>query len=296
MTMKLTKMTLVAAAFAGAGFASQAANAASLNDLIGKQVGTQVFGSDENREILINRVGSANIIDVGDSLRGVFVIEQLFVTKPGGTPQETTLTQSLGNDEFTGVFQIKVASKTSLGVNPATGQEVFAYTYAPDDMFDTKGMGTMIKAWADGGESTFVNNLDASQATAFDVVSDGDFYFGLGIVNGSNGWVGTGGDDISDVGNPSDRLGQSIFALNRTNEVGADGEMLGSALNLGLKSNAAGTGEVVGTSQIGGPLAGSDFPLSSNTNFEFTLVPTPAAIWPGLALLGFVATRRRRQA
>ena len=293
--MKLSKMTLVAAAFAGAGFASQA-NAETVLDLIGNQIGTQVFGSDENREILINRVGDANTIDVGDSLRGVFVIEQLFVTKPGGVPQETTLVQSQDNQEFTGVFQIKVASKTSLGVNPATGREVFQYTYAPDDMFDTKGVGTMIKAWVDGEESTFVNNLDGSQATAFDVVSDGDFFFGLGITGEQNGWVGTGEDDISEAGNPSDRLGQSIFALSRTDEVGEDGEMLGSELVLGKKTNAAGTGEVVGTSQIGGPLAGSDFPLSSNTNFEFTLVPTPAAIWPGLALLGFVATRRRRQA
>ena len=104
-------------------------------------------------------------------------------------------------------------------------------------------------------------------------VTDGAFYWALGLVTPANGWIGTGGDDITQAGRPSDRLGDAIFALNRTTDTGA---AAGSVHTLATLTNPLGMeGEFIGSSHIGGPILGSPWDLSSETDIEFrSITPT----------------------
>ena len=83
------------------------------------------FGSDEDREYLIDRVGAVpGQIDVGDSLRGSFNINTLNFSGAnlgGATP----------NNEWTGVFQFLVVAKQDLGGG------FFLFTLGPDPAFAT---------------------------------------------------------------------------------------------------------------------------------------------------------------
>ena len=235
---------------------------------------TRVFGSDENAERLINRVGSPDIIDVGDSLYGVMVIEQLNLLR-GGVPSEVRLRHSYGNSEFSAEFQIRVKTKT---LNP--DGTTYTFGFEPDPVFDTSGAGTMIRMYEDYEPPNSLSDFDihdfthsAGETLGIDMadgagsVTDGAFYWALGLVSPGNNWIGIGGDDITAVGRPSDRLGDAIFALDRTTDTGA---AAGSIHTLSTLTNALGmTGEFIGTSEIGGPVAGSPWPLASHTNVEF---------------------------
>ena len=235
---------------------------------------TRVFGSDENAERLINRVGSPDILDVGDSLYGVMVIEQLNLLR-GGVPSEVRLRHSYGNSELSAEFQIRVKTKT---LNP--DGITYTFGFEPDPIFDTSGAGTMIRMYEDYEPPNSLSVFDihdfthsAGETAGIDMadgagsVTDGAFYWALGFVNPGNNWIGTGTDDITAVGGPSDRLGDAIFALDRTTDTGA---AAGSVHTLSTMTNAFGmTGEFIGTSEIGGPVLGSPWPLSSHTNIEF---------------------------
>jgi hypothetical protein len=95
--------------------------------------------SDENRDYLIDRnwngipVGmagsNAGSIDVGDSLRAAFNINTL--NSAGANIGGTT-----GENEWTGISQIVVTSKTAGGLGS------FIYTFAPDPLF-LEGLGTI---------------------------------------------------------------------------------------------------------------------------------------------------------
>src|SRR5262245_38181788 len=85
----------------------QSADAASVSSFIHSGFN---FASDEDREYLIDRVntGIKGQIDVGDSIRGVLNMNTLNTT--GANLGGTT-----GNNEWTGVFQLLVTGKQSIG-------------------------------------------------------------------------------------------------------------------------------------------------------------------------------------
>lgn len=259
------------------------AQAASLNDLIPNELGSEVLLSDENRERLINRVGDANTIDVGDSLYGILTFDQLKYTTPGNPPSpQFPLLHAAGNSELTGEFQILVTGK----VQVAPG--VYNFTFGADSAFDG-GKGTVIRLWEDAvGGTTFLDALD--DESKIGNFTDGTLYFGAGLASAGNAFVGTGGDTLTGL-LPSSRLGDSVFALDLT-EVGS----FELADVLATLTNEAGSGQFVGDSNIGGPVRGSDWPLSSHTTAQFSTVPSPAAAGVGLGMLGMWIARRRRQA
>ena len=106
------------ALLAGLAF-GQSADAASVTSFI---INGNNFASDENREYLIDRVGTTKgQVDVGDSVRGILNMNTL--NSSGANLGGTT-----ANNEWTGVFQLLVTGKQSSG-----GFTVF--TFAPDPAF-----------------------------------------------------------------------------------------------------------------------------------------------------------------
>lgn len=94
--------------------------------------------SDENREYLIDRVGTvAGQLDVGDSLRGSIN----FNTLNSASANVGGLT---GNNELSGVFQIKVTSVTPIDLGG--GLFFFRYTFGPDPAFVADLSGGMTAA------------------------------------------------------------------------------------------------------------------------------------------------------
>jgi hypothetical protein len=287
---------LIAGAFATAvsvGFATQS-RAATLDELFLSQgLPANVFASDENAETLINRVGADNIIDVGDSIRGVISIDQLKVN----ASQQFALRRDVGNSEFGGIFQLRVVEKNPL----ADG--TFQFVFGADSDFEAQyGTGTVLAMWEDRGSGNMFDVHDAvhqpgetpgaQQSDAETSVSDGLFFWTLGLVRPTNNFIGFGLDDVNTALNASTRLGESIFALDRTSQTFTNGG-LGAKYDLTDRTNPAGTGEFIGTSQIGGRVFASPWPLSSETDVEFTIIPTPSALMGGLVLLGGVMLRRR---
>lgn len=268
------------------------AGAATADQLIPGTDGTKVLLSDENREELINRgQGQDNIIDVGDSISGVFAVEQLFVDEPGHNTEQSYLLHAVGNSELSGEFQLLVVDKTATG-RVIDGNVEYSFVFGVDPDFADDGQ-TLIRVFEDNpGGTTFNDNLDDSKSTARDVTTDGDLFLSAGLVSSENFFAGTGFEDITLTGNSSFRIGQSIFALDRVG--GSFSETLVTL------SQGAGSGQFIGVSNIGPGLDGSAWELSSNTNFNFQIasriIPTPAALGPGLALLGMMFARRRRRA
>jgi hypothetical protein len=290
--MNVKRFVFAAAVLGAVALTAQAATVNSLITYVPGGGDLNVFASDENRETLIDRDGNG-FIDQGDSLRGIITFDQLVVN--GGV--QNAMVHSSGNSELTGVFQLLVAAKVSTG-NPLNP---FNFVFAPDPAFDTAGNGTMIRLYEDfvGGTTFDLDDngtpLPKTQAAAEATVTDGSFYWSLGIANPGNAWVGGGFDDPSLAVNPSFRFGTSAFALDRTAETFGLGGLGAIHALLPQTDQLGNTGEFIGTSNIGGPTTGSPWPLSSDSQAEFVVVPVPAAVYPGLAMLGGVIYALRRR-
>jgi hypothetical protein len=279
------------------------ARAESINTLIAPLVGetAEVFGSDDGRQELIKGAGNtqANTIEVGDSHHGIFYIDQLFVhSLPSDVLVATSLEHSAGNSELTGEFQVKVLSKADL--TPADlSDHLFLYEFGVDSAFDTDGFGTVIRLYEDASPGTTHFDLDdandndssGSPSKAGGVVSvvDGAFYMGLGFKSVGNTWIAVGDDRINLPFSPVARIGDTGFALDRTES--------GIASIVGLSPLvdpfSGGLGEVIGSSQIGPKIPGSPWELSSNNQFQFNVVPEPATL--GLIGLGVMTLWPRRK-
>ena len=272
--------------------------AESVNGLIGEPI-ADVLASDEKREKLIDREGQNTILDVGDSLRGVFSFDQF---KVNDRPT-TSLEHGQGNSEWGGIFQIMITGKTATNVP----ERPYRFTFGPDPAFETMyGDGAMVVFWEDFEPPAHLSSFDlddvndpssngADQIDAEASVTDGTFYWTLGFVRDSNAWTALGSDDITAAANPSDRLAEGVFALDRTGETfNANG--LGADHQLADLTNPAGTGEFIGTTNVGGPTVGSPWPLSSNMNAEFIVIPEPATLaLIGLGGLVMMPRRSRRE-
>jgi hypothetical protein len=261
-----------------------AAQAATITQLMNAPA--HIFFSDEDGEAFLDN-NSNGVIDPGDVFRGAVSFDQFRRNNEDQVP----LLHAVGNSEVGGVFQIKVVSKTPRGPF-FPGQ--YNYTFAPDPAFEAlHGPGAMVVLWEDPapGLSDFVINSAASQAASIATVTDGNVFLVLGFSQEGNGWFGQGSDNPTPLSNPSDRLAISIFALSRVSTEGVAG-----GYSFATLSNNAGTGEFIGTSNIGGPFAGSPWPLSSESDVEFQLlaVPTPSALFGGAVMMLGLLRRTRR--
>lgn len=289
MNMKhsVTKIALLAAACGGVAFAGQAAQAASVIDLV--EGGANHY-SDETAQGYGVNSPSQDPLEVGDTLRGYVN----FNTHNSGSANIGGLTP---NAELTGVFHIKVLSKTPTGV--VHGVQQYEFTFGPDAGWNfadhvlgtnNNSSGAMVLLYDDSS-----NNF--SFADASNTATDGNLFLAAGFT-GAQGeiWTASGPDDIGAASseNAGVQFALANFAINR---VSSQGE-LGSTALLD-QTSPYGVAEFIGSSSIRGAegdVADAGFLAGGNTEFTFTTaVPTPAALGMGLALMGFMGARRRRR-
>lgn len=302
-TTRLVSVAAVSAIIVLAGFAE----AATVNQIIAWPPSKDAIGSDESRQDLLDTDGDG-IIDQGESFHGIFDVTTI-QTVPFGQPPnpQVIMKHGAGNSEWTGEFQIMVVQKNAI-MNPITGlQEVepisgfplWQFIFGPDPAFDTNNVGTMIRMYEDPmpGISTYQPELQP-KANAIGTAIDGAPYWAIGLPPGSQGaYVAVGPDVLAALQAfpPAQRIATSAFALDRTADTvfGMGGFQHVLAPQTDVYGNI---GEVIGSSEIGGPLPQSLWDLSDNTNMQLTVVPLPPAIWGGIGLFGLgVLVRLRRR-
>lgn len=253
--------------------------------------------SDNSAESLINAPGtSGTTVDVGDRLRGIFVIDSIESLGGGGT---TSMLAGSGNNELTGLFDVTVVGKVNVG-------SVFFYTFAPTAGFAAEigGPANSAVAFYDGGATHDFNRLTPACTTTG---AGGDCE--AAVTNGSLLWVaGFGGDSFWQA---------TAFTDNIANIGAAGSTQIGGFFNIGLDLLVNNSGRLLNTVTCNNPTTGlatsglefcgsgsllgtggASTPYNSFDNVDFTIdvVPEPASIaLAGLALLGLGFTSRRRK-
>jgi hypothetical protein len=184
--------------------------------------GLNVLAGDD-RERLINRVGSETIIDVGDSLRGVLAINR--VTDETGL---RLLGKGSDSDEVTATFQLLVVGKTATAI-----PGIFSFTLGPDPAFASKTgalTGTIVRAFTDDANDVLLDgaglSLAASRASATggDLLAELGFTGAGGAAGAGEGWTALGTDDLGTPASRGELVGTSNFALSRTSIGGSLGD------------------------------------------------------------------------
>lgn len=292
--MKIDKLMMAAVAGTGLAMAS-AAQAVTVQDFILQN--QNVLFSDDSGEEIIKAEGNtnANRIQEGDVIRGVFGVN--FGSNTNGS-NLTPLLHVANNQELTGSFSLKIVSKTRIsdgrdGVS-GTPDDEYNFVFGVDESY-ANGTNSLIRLYVEDPSGTsYVPNLYTTKAAARATTTDGDFFAGIGLANAGNAIIGTGSDFFGAPGRVLGDVGSSLFALDITESGTIDGGDALDSLPLVTLVNNAGSGVVIGASLLRGPQGPWD--LTNDFNFELSVVPTPAAVGPGLALLGFLMARRRRQA
>lgn len=320
MKVRVVSSWVAIAAFGLFAFAG-VAQAASIQQMADASTGpfgaATNFMSDDSQEALINRVGGASTVDVGDSLRGIIRVRTF------KTPLvDYDLGGASGNNELTAIFQTLVLGKTE--TSPGSG--VYQFVFGPDPAFGEAaalgiaastagGAGAIALFFEDATPDFTKSNGPLPGSADYTNATDGTFFWALGFLGdffGGNGvWDGGTGDDTiitsndeawiavaSDPTPASGQIGSAYYALNRV--LGAS--TAGSADNwvlevlFGDSTNGYTEGEVTGTTDFYANTPAAAWPISDNAEFGFNpllIVPVPAAAWMGFALLGLLGLGRR---
>jgi hypothetical protein len=269
---------------------------------------------DDDAVTLINNGGGARILDVGDVLWGHLNI----------TSVNTTATAASGGlvpdgSQFTMELRLKVTAKV------LDGDDNTVYTMGPDATWPTAiAMGlageAMVVAWLDAGPPlTIFDHVGTTAGTVAGAIAsstDGMLQFAVGIpaesAFGDEYYhvvikdAGAGLEDDMDVVNATSAvtsLGDSYFNLEKLGVGIMDSTLrffdaagqntTSDALGggSGLLGGAGFTGHFSGTSALLGG-GGSLFDSTSDAQIEVNAVPTPAAAYAGLAMLGALAAAR----
>lgn len=253
--------------------------------------------SDNSAESLIKdpgNTGGATIVEAGDRLRGIFVIDSV-EWLDGAAPSRSLLTGS-GNNELSGVFDITVLSKTFTGAG-------YIFTFGATASFAAEAGGNAGAAVAfyDGGA---VHNFDrgtsgcATFAACEATATDGSLLWVAGFGGDAFWTASTVTDDISVIGlipPPGNgggfNVGLEMLANygTRTYKDVSCFDPIKGALTTGLEF--CGSGSLLGTGGIATPYDSFD-----NVDFVINVVPAPGTIaLAGLALLGLGAGTLRRK-
>lgn len=285
--MQRTAVTaLAAAALATGAIGVPSADAATLEQLVRQNLSFSL--EDNSAEDLGVDQNANGLLDVGDTLKGVFSFEN-FVGLPSG---ETFPLNGTDNSAVHGLFEIEVAEK-----NGSAG--AFTFDFQPHAGFESAfGDGAMVALWESG---TPLNVFNCGTKAACEAgATEGDLALVLGFDEGENIWgAGPAPDDIE--------AAREISFTSNIGTYGARINVLESNINvpefldLTAASVIAGelvdfpaqvilSGQILGSAEID-----SEYPTFDDADIQMSVVPIPAALplfLAGLGALGMVGWRR----
>lgn len=256
--------------------------------------GGPVLFSDNSAEVLVDRNGNG-LLDVGDSLRGIFSIDNIT-----GSAGPVAIGTGTVYNELSGIFQVEVTSKIPTFIQ--SGLQRYDFTFGFDSAFG-KGAGVLGVLYDDPAKNFAradcggLNNVAACEATA----TGGATWATVGF--GSSGfWSASGAPDTTAVGAIlplTTPLGNFSMGMNfLTNNTGYSWNKV-NCLDLttfGTSSvDLCGQGGILASGRLA---SGTNTPYDIYDNVDFTAnrVPEPGSLsLIGLALLGLGVARRRKQ-
>lgn len=261
---------------------------------------------DDNRDYLLNLVGNADTIDIGDVL--IAAIEFPSVEQSPSGPVYAT---DQAVDELVAISVIQLKSITDIGLSTELWWFGEWTTDTTDTLYTTLDMSTddsMVKFYSLGSTTNLQLNLDQSLDTSIASIVDGTPLWSFSVTTDEDTfWVFDpsipGADSISAVNqlNSTTKVGLLNYALNQTagsdifNNIALDAFTLGLAATDGSIDDGlvdmTGSGDILGGGNLnGGAFARSDIDTAVNP------IPEPATMSLfGLGLLGLAAISRRRK-
>jgi len=246
--------------------------------------------SDNSAEVLIDRVGAvAGTLDIGDSLRGIFSIDNI----TGSGPQVAIGAGTVYN-ELTGLFQVIVTDKVATS-DPGR----FNYTFGFDAAFG-QGAGVVGVLFDDPAQN-FARTNCATIALCESTATGGSIWATLGLTDGF--WTASNAAENTLLGALfplTTPLGNFSMGLNfLTNNTGFSWNKVDcvDTVNLTLSQvDICGQGGVLASGRLSSSATNTPYDIFNNVDFTANRVPEPATMaLVALGLLGVGSSVRRKK-